>query len=135
MVLFEIHQRFKCHFLNELRVSFTVTASFLNSYLQTERWQFRQTFTCSKTEIEKHCSKLTLRTPERRHWFHSGVFIVNSEHVFLPFSSTFIVEFKQLNVCRELFRVRRYVKGYRQTLSNTRKLLKLKMVSSWCLYW
>ena len=28
------------------------------------------------------CSKLTIMTPERRHWRRSGVFIVNFEHVF-----------------------------------------------------
>ena len=27
------------------------------------------------------CSKLTIKTPERRLWRHSGVFIVNLEHV------------------------------------------------------
>ena len=27
------------------------------------------------------CSKLTIKTPERRHWPRSGVFIVNFEHV------------------------------------------------------
>ena len=27
------------------------------------------------------CSKLTIKTPERRHWRHSGVIIVNFEHV------------------------------------------------------
>ena len=27
------------------------------------------------------CSKLTVKTPERRHWRHSGVFIVNFEHI------------------------------------------------------
>ena len=26
------------------------------------------------------CSKLTIKTPERRHWRRSGVFIVNFEH-------------------------------------------------------
>ena len=25
--------------------------------------------------------KLTIKTPERRHWRHSGVFIVNFEHI------------------------------------------------------
>ena len=34
--------------------------------------------TRTKYEI---CSKLTIKTPERRHWRHSGVFIVNSEHI------------------------------------------------------
>ena len=27
------------------------------------------------------CSKLTIITPERRHWSRSGVFIVNLEHI------------------------------------------------------
>ena len=27
------------------------------------------------------CSKLTMKTPERRHWRRSSVFIVNSEHI------------------------------------------------------
>ena len=27
------------------------------------------------------CSKLTRKTPERRHWRRSGVFIVNFEHI------------------------------------------------------
>ena len=27
------------------------------------------------------CSKLTVETPEQRNWRHSGVFIVNFEHI------------------------------------------------------
>ena len=27
------------------------------------------------------CSKLTIKTPERRHWRRSGFFIVNFEHI------------------------------------------------------
>ena len=27
------------------------------------------------------CSKLIIKTPERRHWYRSGVFIVNFEHI------------------------------------------------------
>ena len=27
------------------------------------------------------CSKLTIKTQELRHWLHSGVFIVNFEHI------------------------------------------------------
>ena len=29
----------------------------------------------------KICSKLTIKTPEQRHWRPSGVFIVNFEHI------------------------------------------------------
>ena len=38
------------------------------------------------------CSKLLIKTPERRHWRLSGVFIVNFEH------SVSFVEFEQVNV-------------------------------------
>ena len=34
--------------------------------------------TRTRSEI---CSKLTLKTPERRHWRRFGVFIVNFEHI------------------------------------------------------
>ena len=36
------------------------------------------------------CSKLTIKTPERRHWRSPAVFIVNFEH-FTPFSSIFLL--------------------------------------------
>ena len=34
----------------------------------------------TRTRLEI-CSKLTIKTPERRHWRRSGVFIVNFEHI------------------------------------------------------
>ena len=42
--------------------------------------------TCSKLAVETleqgiKCSKLTIKTPERRHWHRSGVVIVNLEHI------------------------------------------------------
>ena len=36
------------------------------------------------------CSKLTIKIPERRHWHHSGVFMVN-------FNRVSIVNFEQVN--------------------------------------
>ena len=44
----------------------------------------------------KICSNLTLKTPERHHYRHFDVFIVNFEHIFTPSSSVFIVEFEQV---------------------------------------
>ena len=41
------------------------------------------------------CSKLTIKTPERRHWRHSGVFIVNLTY-FTPCSSVSIVNFERV---------------------------------------
>ena len=32
----------------------------------------------------KICSKLAIKTPEQRHWRHSGVFIDNFEHISYP---------------------------------------------------
>ena len=40
------------------------------------------------------CSKLTIKTPERRQWRHSGVFVVSIKH---------ISHFEQVNVSWELF--------------------------------
>ena len=49
------------------------------------------------------CSKLIIKTPGRRQWRHSGVFIVNFEHIVLVFlvhivlcSSVFIANFKHV---------------------------------------
>ena len=39
-----------------------------------------------------------MKTPERRHWRRSGVFIVNFEHYFTSFPSVSIVDFKQVSV-------------------------------------
>ena len=41
-------------------------------------------FKVNNRNTRKRCkiySKLTVKTPERRHWRHSGVFIVNFEHI------------------------------------------------------
>ena len=40
--------------------------------------KFNNRNTRTRCEI---CSKLTIKTPERRHWRRSGVFIVNFEHI------------------------------------------------------
>ena len=42
-------------------------------------------------------SKLTIKTPERRQWRHSGVFIINFEQFFTPCSSVSIVKFEHAN--------------------------------------
>ena len=45
----------------------------------------------------KICSKLTIKTPERRQLLRSGVFIVNFEHISHLVFSVSIVNFEQLN--------------------------------------
>ena len=42
------------------------------------------------------CSKLTIKTPEQRHWRRSGVFIVTFWTYFTPCSSISIVNFEQV---------------------------------------
>ena len=72
----------------------------LNKNMPAGLWNFTQlTYTCSKSTIEtllceilcEISSKLTIKTPKRRHWRRSGVFIVNFEHISHPFSSVSIV--------------------------------------------
>ena len=55
--------------------------------------------TRTKCEI---CSKLTIKTPERRDWRRSGVFIVNFEHILNLVSCVFIVKFEQANAGWEI---------------------------------
>ena len=43
---------------------------------EIEKIKFRR----EKRQPAVACSKLTIKTPERRHWRRSGVFIVNFEH-------------------------------------------------------
>ena len=43
------------------------------------------------------CSKLTIKTPKRRHWRRFGVFIDNFEHISHLCSIVFIANFKQVN--------------------------------------
>ena len=49
------------------------------------------------------CSKLIIKTPQRRQWHGSGVFIVNSEHISNVDLLTYIsiVDFDQVNVSWE----------------------------------
>ena len=43
------------------------------------------------------CSKIIIKIPERRHWCHSGVFIVKFETYFTTCFSVSIVNFEQVN--------------------------------------
>ena len=54
---------------------------------EVESWNNRNNNRNTKKSYEI-CSKLTLKTPERRHWHCPGVFIVNFDHI-----SHFFLEF------------------------------------------
>ena len=45
------------------------------------------------------CTKLTIKTPKRRHWRRSSDFVVNIWTYFTHFSSFSIVNFEQVNIC------------------------------------
>ena len=64
--------------------------------------------TCSKIKngntksITQICSKLPIKSSKRRHWHHSGFFVVNFEidyalNLFRTFLVFFIVDFEQVN--------------------------------------
>ena len=42
------------------------------------------------------CSKLTIKTPQRRHWRRSGVYIVNFEYISPPCPSVSYVNFEHV---------------------------------------
>ena len=47
------------------------------------------------------CSKLTIKTPERREWRRSAVFIVKFEHISHLVLVDFFVKFEQVNAHRD----------------------------------
>ena len=58
-------------------------------------------FKVNNRNTRKRCkiySKSRIKTPERRQWRHSGVFIVNFEQIFASFSSVSIADFERVNV-------------------------------------
>ena len=64
------------------------------------------TFACSKSPIEtlkrcETCSKLSIKTQERRDFSRSGVFVVNFKH-FILFSGVSIVDFEHVHDIRGL---------------------------------
>ena len=66
------------------------------------------TFTCSKSTIEKIkkrceiCSKLTIKTAERCHWYCSGVSIVKFEHISHLFLMFLLLTLNKLMLAGEI---------------------------------
>ena len=57
-------------------------------FVQVNNEDTRTKFICSKSiakTLEKICSKLTVKTSERRKWHRSRDFIINFEHVLYLF--------------------------------------------------
>ena len=54
------------------------------------------------------CSKLKIKTPERRYWCRSGVFIVNFEHI-SPYSRVSLVNFEQVNETGKVIKKLMYI--------------------------
>ena len=64
-------------------------------------------FKVSNRNTCKICSKLTIKTPERRHWRRSGVFIVDFEHI-----SHFFLVFLLLTMLTNVSTVDKCLLGY-----------------------
>ena len=75
----------------------TFSFASLSSSFPAAKRMFKCNNRNSRTRCEI-CSKLVIKTPERRDWRHSGVFIVNFEHIFTLCSSIYIVNLEQVNV-------------------------------------
>ena len=65
--------------------------------------QLRPVFTCSKLTIEtleecvKYVLKLTIKTPDRCQWRHSGIFIVNFDHISCLLQFFYFFNFEHVN--------------------------------------
>ena len=74
----------------------------------------------TKTRCEI-CSKLTIKTPERRHWRRSGVFIINFEHI----SHLEQVDAHRLKVTYALQKRVKYL--HLEHLKNTKYMFKVRI--------
>ena len=68
----------------------------LNDDIPAGNYTFKVNNRNTRTKCEI-CSKLTIKTPERRHWRRSGAFIVNFEHI-----SHFVLVFLSLTLSRQM---------------------------------
>ena len=101
-----------CQVLQSVTVCYYKVPQVLQSVTFITKWDVNKSFfqynscniyffkvnhrnTTKRCEI---CSKLTIKTPERRHWDRSGVFIVNFEHISHLFLVLLLLT---LNVCWE----------------------------------
>ena len=68
-------------------------ALFINTgHYPAGNYMFRVNSRNTRTRC-KICSKLTIKTPERRHWRRSGVFIVNFEYISHPVLAFLLLTF------------------------------------------
>ena len=60
---------------------YTSTSSFLTNFSSYPVGIYLLKVNNRNTRTRCEISNLTIKTPERRHWHRSGVFIVNFEHI------------------------------------------------------
>ena len=90
------------------KVVISINWSYYSIVKQLCRDILQLAITCSKIKngntksITQICSKLPIKSSKRRHWHHSGFFVVNFEidyalNLFRTFLVFFIVDFEQVN--------------------------------------
>ena len=92
------------HWLSEKKVFWKLLMQpYFLSMLTFMKKTSQPAFTCFKLNNRNTrtrceiCSKLIIKTPERRHWRRCGVFIIKLWTYFTPCSSVSIVDFEQVN--------------------------------------
>ena len=108
----ELYFCFPCCFIFPSNLSGTVAflekqtyeSMFVASILPDGQFQMhiKNQLSLFGTQLTFTCSKLRIKTPERRQWRRSGVFLVNFWAYLTPFSSVSIVDFEQINFSREV---------------------------------
>ena len=83
----------------------TVSKIFISFWLWTNIWWIHANIYLLKfnnkdiRKMRKAWSNVTIKTLERRYWCRYDVFIANFEHTLHLFSSVFIVDLEEINVC------------------------------------
>ena len=91
------------------------------------------------------CSKLTKKTPERRQWRRTGIFIVNCEQISHIILVNSVADFEYVNAWRVICTIQRVLqknisnlKYYKKYEINSNKMFSCKNISLSsfrCIYW
>ena len=76
----QLFRQLACIKKKRVQKFFLFKLRFICNFNPASNYMFKVNNRNTRTRCEI-CSKLTIKTPERRHWGRSGVFIVNFEHI------------------------------------------------------
>ena len=109
-------------------MNFRKTSTKLQHYLLQIKHILVQSSTRNTRKRCWICSDLTKKTPEQCQWYHSGVFVVNFEHIFLPFFEASIFHFEHVYVLGKKQAILQKITGTRRVTKTWTFLLQSLLI-------